>query len=512
MTSLLGTALNPREVELKFHLPDGSRVLLERYPALAAAAPAHHHLVSTYFDTPDRALDRFGLSLRVRRDGEKRIQTVKSRSNGHGVAASRGEWEWPIGQDTPQLTWLSQTPALAEAARAIRGRLQPAFVTDIRRTTHLLRLDSGTTAEVAFDEGDIQAGLARDAVSELEIELKSGGVEPLYRLAGALLSTAPLWLMSESKASRGWRLRTGQGAGAQLKLPLRFKRTLCADAGFRQIFGATLGHLTANIGPTLRGDPEGLHQARIAIREARAVLQLFDPYLDVDRARRFKEALRTYGEILGAARDWDVFCLETLPGAMPDLSSERLEDLNSAAEVERQLAHEAVADALRGRGFSETVLGLVSWSEVGALGPSGHDAGLTRRQLSTLAPSLLDRAARTVRRRGRHVGRLSEAGRHDLRKSLKKLSVDIEALAPFYGTKVVKRYRRRCEALEKILGAANDAAVTDRLARKLVAGDLAALSTPARALEHWNSVRGRKALIDLRAARRKLRHQPEFWS
>ena len=38
MTPPLGTALNPREVELKFHLPVGSRVLLEHYPALAAAA------------------------------------------------------------------------------------------------------------------------------------------------------------------------------------------------------------------------------------------------------------------------------------------------------------------------------------------------------------------------------------------------------------------------------------------------------------------------------------------
>ncbi len=512
MTSPLGTALNPREVELKFHLPQGSRVLLERYPALAAAAPAHHHLVSTYFDTPDRALDRCGLTLRVRQDGAKRIQTVKSRSNGHGVAASRGEWEWPIGQDSPDVARLSQTPQLAAAALAIKGRLQPAFVTDIRRTTHFLRLDNGTTAEVAFDEGDIQAGPAREAVSELEIELKSGGVEPLYQLAGSLLSTAPLWLMSESKASRGWRLRTGQGGGAQLTRPLKFKRRLCADAGFRQIFGATLGHLTANIGPTLRGDPEGLHQARIAIREARAVLQLFDGYLDADGARRFKETLRTYGEILGEARDWDVFCLETLPAAMPDLSRERLEDLNSAAEVERQLAHEAVAVAVRGRGFSEMVLGLVSWSDVGAIAPAGHDAGLTRRHLSTLGPSLLDRAARTVRRRGRHISRLSEAGRHDLRKSLKKLSVDIGALAPFYGTKPVKHYRSRCEALEKILGAANDAAVTDRLTHKLVAAGRAELLKPARALERWNTVRGRKALIGLKPAMRNLRHAPSFWS
>ena len=38
MTTPLGTARNPREVELKFHLPKGSRALLESYPALAAAA------------------------------------------------------------------------------------------------------------------------------------------------------------------------------------------------------------------------------------------------------------------------------------------------------------------------------------------------------------------------------------------------------------------------------------------------------------------------------------------
>ena len=157
------------------------------------------------------------------------------------------------------------------------------------------------------------------------------------------------------------------------------------------------------------------------------------------------------------------------------------------------------------------VLGLVSWSDIGAIAPAGHDAGLTRRHLSTLGPSLLDRAARTVRRRGRHVSRLSEAGRHDLRKSLKKLSVDIGALAPFYGTKAVKRYRRRCKALETILGAANDAAVTYRLAHKLVAGR-AELSKPARALERWNTVRGRKALVGLKAAMRNLRHAPAFWS
>ena len=512
MTPPLGTARDPREVELKFHLPKGSRAILERYPALAAAAVRHSHLVSTYFDTPDRALDRCGLTLRVRRDGEIRTQTVKSRSDGHGVAANRGEWEWPIDQDAPELAWLEKTKPLAAVAIAINGRLQPAFITDIRRTTRLIHLGEDTTVEVAFDEGDIEAGLVHEAVSELEIELKSGCVAPIYRLAAALLSTAPLWLMSESKASRGWRLRTGQSEGARLAEPQKLKRKVSAAAGFRQIFGGTLGHLTANSGPILRGDPEGLHQACIAVREARAALQLFDQYLDPDSAKRFKAKLRTYGEILGVARDWDVFCFETLPAAMPDLSTERLEDLNAAAEVERQLAHEAVATAVRGREFSELVLRLVIWTDAGAIESARHDATLTRQRLSTLAPSLLDSAAGIVKRRGRCAGRFAEEKRHSLRKSLKKLSFDVECLARFYGAKGVRRYLRRCEALENSLGAANDSVVTDRLVRKLVTFGRPELSKPARALKRWNKLRGRNALDGLQAAMVKFRNARAFWS
>jgi len=265
------------------------------------------------------------------------------------------------------------------------------------------------------------------------------------------------------------------------------------------------------MGATLRGDPEGLHQSRVAIREARAVLQLFDQYLEADSVKRFKATLRTYRDVLGAARDWDVFCLETLPAAIPDLSAEHLEDFNAAAEVARQLAHEAVAIAVRSRGFSELVLELVVWTGVGAIDPSRRDAGLTRQRLSTLAPSLLDRAAGTVRRRGRHIGRLSEAKRHGLRKSLKKLSFDVECLAHFYGAKGVKRYLRRCEALEKILGAANDAVVADRLAHKLVTAGRPELSKPAGAVERWNKLRARHALKDLQAAMGYFRNASVFW-
>ena len=200
---------------------------------------------------------------------------MKSRPDGHGVAASRGEWEWRISQDKPELAWLAKTTPLAAVALAIKCPLQPAFTTDVRRTTRVLHLGGDTMVEVAFDEGDIKAGTEHEAISELELELKSGSVAPLYQLAAALQSLAPLWLLSESKSVRGWCLRTGEGERAKPAQAPKLRRNVNVAAGFRQLLSGTLGHLTANIGPTLRGDPEGLHQSRIAIRQTRALLRLF---------------------------------------------------------------------------------------------------------------------------------------------------------------------------------------------------------------------------------------------
>jgi len=507
-----GKSLDPREVELKFQLPPGSRAALESSPAFAAAHPKQHRQVSTYFDTPDSLLDEAGLTLRVRRTGNSRIQTVKSRSSGRGVATTRSEWEWPIDQDVPDVGLLAETCALAKAAKAIKGKLEPIFVTDIRRTIHLLHLDDNTVVEAAIDEGIIKAGPAREPVSELELELKAGCTLGMYRLAAELQALAPLWISSESKAARGWQLLTGQTEGGQLAQMPKLGRLVQAAAGFREILGGTLGHLMANIGATLRGDPEALHQMRIAIRESRAVLRLFEQHLDAAAVERFNAALRRYGEIFGTARDWDVFCLETLSKAKADLPAERLEDLNLVAEVERQFAHASVADAVRGRDFTAMVLGLAIWAEAGATRPPTFGDDRMRKRLGILAPSLLDRAAGKVKRRGRHARRLSATKRHELRKSLKKLTFDIVSFAGLYRPRAVKIYCDRCEALEKILGRANDAAVTQRLALTLVTAIRPDLAKPANALTRWSKRQGVEALQDLNAALKDFRATPAFWS
>ena len=225
------------------------------------------------------------------------------------MAAQRGEWEWPIEQDTPDLALLAETPAGAVAGDLAGKELEPVFVTDIRRTVRELRVDETTTAEAALDEGTITAGAASEAVSELELELRDGTLAPLYRLALDLHATVPLTIGPESKADRGYRLRTGRAPLASKAPDLDLDRGIGVPEAFREIVAAGLGHLLANQPAAAAGDPEGVHQMRVAIRRLRTALVLFETHLEPHATARFEAELKRLGRVLGEARDWDVFCL-----------------------------------------------------------------------------------------------------------------------------------------------------------------------------------------------------------
>jgi CHAD domain-containing protein len=59
-------------------------------------------------------------------------------------------------------------------------------------------------------------------------------------------------------------------------------------------------------GTRLGGDPEDLHQMRVATRRARAYLRAAKPLLDRDWAKELRDELGWLGSELGAARDLDV--------------------------------------------------------------------------------------------------------------------------------------------------------------------------------------------------------------
>ena len=73
--------LSSAETELKLALAPSVTESVLSVPVLKqsrAGRPKLQRLVTTYYETPEKDLARRGITLRVRRDSDKRIQAVKS--------------------------------------------------------------------------------------------------------------------------------------------------------------------------------------------------------------------------------------------------------------------------------------------------------------------------------------------------------------------------------------------------------------------------------------------------
>jgi inorganic triphosphatase YgiF len=483
----------PTELEIKFHLSSGSDEALEAHPMLRSDRQPEHE-VTTYFDTPAGDLLRQAFSLRVRAIGTQRVQTLKLRGDQAGPFA-RGEWEWPVGSDRPDLDLLADTPA---ASLLQAKELEPVFTTDVQRSVRTVQQD-GATIEVAVDRGRVIAGGTAEEIRELELELKAGDPEPMYRLAATLHTSLAMSLSAESKADRGWRLRTGRPRSAVKQASIDLPEDVTAAAAFRMIVDGVLAHFMANQPAAASGDIEGVHQMRVAVRRLRAALLLFRPHLEPHAQGRFTEALRSLGRVFGEARDWDVFCTEVLPGAAENgISAPWLDLLRGPAEDRRIKAHASAAAELGAPLLTATVLGLAGWAGDTAVVAGQSNGGAMHRPLADLAPGLIARLERKVLHRGRHIGRLGDAELHALRKSLKKLRYGLEFVQPLYRHKQVKAYLHACKGLLNRLGEFNDAVVAVELAAGLGGQRQPELAPAVAALAGWSAAHQSKARRRLR--------------
>ena len=360
-----------REVKLgagpAFRLPSLEGVV----EGAVVGQPEVLRLETVYHDTPDLRLARWGVSLR-HRGGEGWTLKLAPMADPHRPAGTSGALE------RNELTYPGGPKKPPEAATAVvrayirNSTLVPvARLSTVRRRVRITDPAGARLAEVVDDEVSVRDGrrvAARFREIEVEVPEAAGAADGANgTVLGPLVS----------------RLR-GAGAGAPDPTPKHIRAlgpraleppevasepvqpTSPARDVIRSVFAEAVASLLRH-DPLVRtsGDPEAVHQARVATRKLRSHLRTFGPLLDPEWTEPLRTELGWLGLALGAVRDREVLLdrlhewakglpahdqraagslLAILEKEIADLRKKLIADLDSARYVE--LLEKLVAAAL----------------------------------------------------------------------------------------------------------------------------------------------------------------------
>ncbi|HSV51222.1 MAG TPA: CHAD domain-containing protein, partial [Burkholderiaceae bacterium] len=261
-----------------------------------------------------------------------------------------------------------------------------------------------------------------------------------------------------------------------------------------------LAHWQANEAGFLQqpGNTEYLHQLRVGIRRLRVACGTLAQAAGWHAAalQPVRESLRTLGQQLGAARDWDVFIEETWPplaGQLNDMSLRQ--SLAEAAARLRDTARVQAQAALGERACQRALL------QLGRCLASHDDAAPVA---FDALDEELDRLAGRLREAQPHLERLSAARQHRLRITAKKLRYLTEFIASRYEGTATEPWLEWLRHAQTVLGARNDR-VTAQARVDLLCDTLAAKASATRKALH-------SALHDQAAPRLDLPPLPKpYW-
>src|SRR5439155_18708404 len=267
------------EYERKLEAPSGFEL-----PDLGGQPLEPRVFTSFYHDTADRSLARAGITLRRRMERGRSVWQLKLPVDG-----SRLELEEPGGPTGP--------PArLRELLHANErhGPVEP--VAELRTRRHgALVVREGTSAEVTIDEVSVMNALRVETTFvEIEVELKDGTPKQLMRIAKELVRAGAHETNGTPKLFRVLAVEERPRSGEE---PFDALRNFLGEQ-----LDAILAH---DPGTRLGADPESLHDMRVAVRRARALLRTGAELIATD-VQMLDLELQWIGALLGAVRDLDV--------------------------------------------------------------------------------------------------------------------------------------------------------------------------------------------------------------
>lgn len=500
------------EIELKLALAEKDQPRFLRHPLLRRATqhPAET-LDNIYYDTPDLALQRRGIALRLRRQGGRWLQTVKLAGTSAAGLASRPEWE------TPYTGHFDFSAIDAEEARAwlqrprLLAQLVPIFETRFRRRTWRFAASSGAVL-LTLDRGWIIANERRAAISELELELAGAPLDAIFALALPLAERIPLTPTVCSKAERGYRLHLNSATQPVKAADIALSGDMPPLDAFRRIALACLDQMQQNhAGAVATEDPEYIHQMRVATRRLRAALRLFSPILPAGFTQPLTAAFKPLMAQLGSVRDLDVLHTEIVAPALAALPDEpRLVALAGAITLRRYHARMGGRALLKASGYGHTLL--TALQTLHGLNPFLDEIPAQHTVQQTPQPSLPLAAFATQRLRhfGKQLARQTRAAHiddpaslHALRIASKRLRYALEFFSPLAAHRKQRDALRQLARLQNTLGQLNDLAQAGDLLMDC-AGDDPLLREAVTLVGGWHGPRYAALLATVPGALKRL--------
>jgi inorganic triphosphatase YgiF len=464
-----GTVPTPfKEIEVKLELAPKCLSALNKIPQLSPTliTPKHETGVSVYFDTNKHKLRKKGLMLRVRRVGDRYVQTIKATNNFGPL--ERDEWEAELPGQEPDLDLAKDTALETLVTKKLRRRLGPLFETRVKRQVYPV-VDKSHEIALAVGRGTIDTGSRALPVCEIELELKRGPTAELFDFARELTRALPARLALKSKSERGYQLIEGKLDAPVKAAPIDLPANSNARDAFKMIGLACLKQIVDNESALTRGNPEGVHQMRVGLRRLRAAMSLFSAILDHSQTNAIKAELKWLAGELGPARELEVLVQRVIAPikrqrrrwrGMPQLSQEIAE--------RRQAALARAQHAVRSSRFRTLALDVAAWLEVGHWRNPKDNRIRDRGDLpiAFYAAEQLTRHWRKVRKKGKALAQLDARSRHKLRIRAKKLRYATEFFSSLFATKRATKRRKQfllsLERLQDGLGDLNDIAVHEK--------------------------------------------------
>jgi inorganic triphosphatase YgiF len=517
------------ETELKLSLAPEYADQLVRHPLLQSATlnKAPQYLYNIYFDTPEHALLQQGFGLRVRRIGEKRLQTLKTADHALGGLHKRQEWETEVLDDVPDYNRFPNGALPSWCAdEENRSQIKPLFTTDFLRTTWDLTFDDGSLIEVALDQGVIKTSTAHFPLSEVELELKAGSPIKLYKVALTLQKQLPLLVENKSKAAHGYALHKPSPPTVYKADKIKLHPEMSAEMAFIHIFWQTLMMMQENEDVVLYGeDIEGVHQMRVALRRLRSCLNLYEPIIPKKSHVKLHGEMKWLTALLGEARDWDVFALNLskmlVNPPQPELGNplstadravfrEQLTQLQTRVAEYQSTAYVKLREALRSPRYSRLLLLLGKWLNQRSWRERVNKKTLQQLDgsVTTFASQVIDEQYQEVCQQGKNLIQLSPTQRHHVRILVKKLAYGTRFFTTLYAKKATRQFQDNLAELQEQLGILNDTNVANQLVSQLQLTD----DDPVRLLliSYYNKQKD-KYVQQLELCWQAFLQQPKFW-